>query len=232
MKTSATAAPLARDDPTAGPLYRDRAEAGRLLGDRLAAYAGADTLVVGIAHGGVPVAAEVARSLRADLDVVVVRKLVAPQKRDVAIGAVSSTGAHVLDEELVADMEVRQGYISREVEGQAALARETARRLRGDRGSPLITGRVVLVVDDALVTGMSARAAALAVLGARPRKVIVAVPVGADEGCASAASEADEVICLAARETLLSSDEHYERRGDVTDAALNAIVRQAPLILL
>ena len=125
------------------------------------------------------------------------RKIGAPDQPELAIGAVSSTGLRVLNDEIIAEVGAKPAYVASEAERQEAIARERAGRIRGDRPAPRIEGRDVIVVDDGLATGATMRAAVRVVRAAKPRKVIVAVPVGPDDTCQAVATDADEVVCLA-----------------------------------
>lgn len=175
--------------------YRNRAEAGSHLAGVLRAVAGADALVLGIPRGGVPVAAEVARALGAELDIIVARKLGAPRQPELAIGAVTSNGGLFIDHELVRDLGVPDAYLDDVAQRESAVARDREVRFRGGRPSPRIGGRTVIVVDDGLATGATMRAAVRSVRKQHPARLIVAVPVGSDEACSLLAREADEVVC-------------------------------------
>lgn len=176
--------------------YRDRADAGVRLAEHLAAYADrADVVVLGLPRGGVPVAAEVARSLRAPLDVFCVRKLGVPGDEELAMGAIATGGFIVVNERVVSELGVSDRVLA---EVAAAERDELDRRERAYRGgSPpaRLAGRTVLVVDDGLATGATMRAAVRAVRAAGPRRVIVAVPVAAAETCRSLERDADELVC-------------------------------------
>ena len=174
-------------------LFVDRADAGRQLARRLLHLRGTDAVVIGLPRGGVPAAAEVARELRAPLDVIVVRKLGVPFQPEYGFGAIGEGGARIID-----DRVVRQARLT--AQGIASVeAREAARRLGQLRdGWPPVplAGRTTMVVDDGIATGSTARAACLVARARGASRVIVAVPVGAAEAVASLRRDADEVICL------------------------------------
>jgi len=178
------------------PLFHDRVEAGAALAKRLWASRGSDALVLGIPRGGVAVAAELARALDLELDIVVARKLGAPGSPELAIGAVTADGGCFLNRDIVAQLGVTDAHLRsiHEVEMAEARRRETA--LRQNRARARIRDRIVFLVDDGLATGATMRAAVRAVRAGGPSRVIVAVPVGSRDACADLAAEADEVICL------------------------------------
>jgi predicted phosphoribosyltransferase len=146
------------------PRFADRAAAGRRLADALPDIP--DAVVAGLTRGGVPVAAEVARALRAPLDVVVVRKVGHPDQPEYALGAVSEDGV-ILPDDVPADLAAQQ----------LGLARELAARLRGGRPPLALAGRAAVVVDDGLATGRSMIAALTSAQRRGAERVVVAVPV-------------------------------------------------------
>jgi putative phosphoribosyl transferase len=177
-------------------LFEDRVDAGAQLAERLAEYRGQDVLVLGIPRGGVPVAAEVARQLEADVDVVVARKLGAPIQPELAIGAVTANGGRFLNEELIRELDVSEAYLERVSAEQRREARRREARFRGPHPPGELRGRVVVVIDDGLATGATMRAAVRSVRANEPARLVVAVPVGSRQACAALRSEADEVVCL------------------------------------
>jgi putative phosphoribosyl transferase len=178
-------------------LFKDRSSAGRELAARLAqVLPDADLVVVGLARGGVPVAAEVAAALGAPLDVFLVRKLGVPDQPELAMGAIASGGVRVLNEAVV-----RRLGISAATLEEVALreGRELARReheCRGSRPARDVAGRTVVLVDDGLATGTTMRAAVEGVRASGAGRVVVAVPVGAPDSCRSVEQVADLVVCL------------------------------------
>jgi putative phosphoribosyl transferase len=179
-----------------GPLFRDRRDAGEALVKSLQQHRDAHALVLGLPRGGVPVAAQVARALNADLDVVVSRKLGSPVSAELAIGAVTANGGRFLNEDLMRTLNVSEAYLTAVTETQRAEARRRETLFRGSRPAPVIAGRTVILVDDGLATGATMRAAVRSVRLQRPKRIVVAVPVGSPEACAALRDEADEVVCL------------------------------------
>jgi predicted phosphoribosyltransferase len=179
--------------------YRDRAHAGRELARRLDHYRGAPgLLVLGLARGGLPVAAEVAHALDAPLDVLVVRKLGHPLHGEFAIGAIAPGGVQVMTS--WPGLRPAQALIARVV---ARERQELARRealYRGGRPAPDVRGRTVIVVDDGLATGATMEAAVQSLRQAQPARLCVAAPVAAQDTCARFAALADEVVCAATPE--------------------------------
>ena len=179
--------------------FADRAEAGRYLATLLAGYGGrTDVVVLALPRGGVPVAAEVAAALRAPLEVLVVRKLGAPGRPELAMGAIADVGSAV---ELVTNPDVLQ-FMSVSGEDFDRVYRsellELRRRVagyRGDRPALPVTGRVAIVVDDGFATGATMRAAVAAVNRQCPARVVVAVPVGPAGMASTLADRVDQVVC-------------------------------------
>jgi len=197
--------------------FADRQDAGAALADRLAHYRGSDTLVLGLPRGGVAVAAEVARVLDADLDVVVARKLGSPLSSELAIGAVTADGARVLDDRLIRALGVSDRYLEAVSSRESAEARRREHLFRGTRPAPRIVSRTVLVVDDGLATGATMRAALRAVRQQRPARLVAAVPVGPPDTCQALGAEADEVICLETPEDFAAVGNYYRDFHQLND---------------
>jgi predicted phosphoribosyltransferase len=173
--------------------YPDRAAAGQAVADELGAVTGS-VLVLGLARGGVPVAAPVADALDAELDVLIVRKLGLPGQPELAMGAIAGVGAelHVVrNEPVAAGVAPEMMEAVRRDEERELRRREQA--YRGDRPPIDVRDRVVVLVDDGLATGTTMRAAVEAVRRQHPARVIVAVPVGGPDSCRKL--PADRVVC-------------------------------------
>jgi putative phosphoribosyl transferase len=195
------------------------------LAGALGRYRGKDTLVLGIPRGGVPVAAEVARRLDADLDVVVARKLGSPISPELAIGAVTANGGRYLNEEIIRHLGVSEAYLVQVTEEQTREARRREARFRGPHAKAPIEGRVVIVVDDGLATGATMRAAVRAVRIGQPARLVVAVPVGPIDTCAALRQESDEVVCLYELEPFWAVGLYYEHFEPVEDAEVQKILQ-------
>ena len=208
--------------------FRDRAHAGRLLGERLRAYADRpDVIVLDLPRGGVPVAFEVAKRLRVPLDVFVVRKLGVPGHEELAMGAIASGGVRMLNEDVVAMARVSERDVETvTLREEHELARRE-RAYRGDRSSPDVAGRTVILVDDGLATGATMRAAAAGVRRLDAAAVVVAVPAAAADTCELLAHEADEVVCLTTPEPFHAVGLWYEDFSATTDDEVRALLEEA-----
>jgi putative phosphoribosyl transferase len=191
-------------------IFRDRTDAGAQLAERLVRYRGRDVLVLGIPRGGVPVAAEVARKLDAELDIVVARKIGAPFQPELAIGAVTANGGRYLNNALVREAGVSDEYLATVTAEEVAEAHRREQRFRGQRPPPRIEGRIVIVVDDGLATGATMRAAVRSLRKRQPARLIVAIPVGPPETCAALRAETDDVIALLEPEPFVAVGLYYE----------------------
>ena len=199
------------------PRFRDRHDAGRQLGERLAAVADEAPVVLGLTRGGVPVACEVARALGAPLDFLVVRKLGVPWHRELAFGALGEDGARYLNSTLVARLGVTPDAITDVASREAdELARRVA-RYRRVRPEIDVAGRTVVVVDDGLATGASAKVACEVARARGARRVLVAVPVAAREAREELASYADEVVSLLVPTDFSAVGEFYEDFAQTDD---------------
>jgi putative phosphoribosyl transferase len=207
--------------------FRDRAEAGCLLASELSARElGEDAIVLALPRGGLPVAIEVARMLKAQLDIVIVRKLGVPWQPELAMGALAGT-TRVLDRALIDQLRIADSDIEAFV---AKETREMARRerlYRGNRPAPDLAGRTVILVDDGLATGSTMLAAVRHVRACDPGKVIVAVPVASAQACGRFRKEADECVCLATPEPFFAVGEWYTDFRQVSDSEVQEILSRA-----
>ena len=209
-------------------VFRDRRDAGRCLAGRLAAYANRpDVLVLALPRGGVPVGYEIAHALHVPLDVMIVRKLGVPGHEELAMGAIASGGIRVINDEVVRLLTIAESVIGAVAarEQQELVRRE--REYRGDRPSPSLEGRVVILVDDGLATGSTMRAAIDAVRSQRPARVIVAVPTAAAETCDALRAKVDEVQCLMTPEAFYGVGQWYEDFSQTSDEEVRRLLDEA-----
>ena len=211
--------------------YVDRDEAGRVLAQHLSQYAGRDdVLVLGLPRGGVPVAAQVAESLGAPLDVIVVRKLGLPEQPELAMGAIAAVGDTVelvRNEVVLHQAEVTNAEFDDVFNIELTELRRRMARYRAGRAAPPLAGRVVIVVDDGLATGSTMRAAITALRAQRPSRLVVAVPTGARDTCKMLNGEADEVLCVRTPEPFGSVGQSYDNFPQTSDREVTRYLGEA-----
>lgn len=199
-------------------IFRDRRDAGRALGRALARYSNRrNVLVLALPRGGVPVAYEVARALRAPLDVFLVRKLGFPGNEEYAMGAVASGGVRVLDEDLLRSKGISAETVRRVVEREERELRRRERAYRDDEPAVELEGRTVILVDDGLATGSSMMAAIEAARRRRAAQIVVAVPVGPADRLHDLKRWADDVVCVATPTPFLAVGRFYDNFNQTTD---------------
>lgn len=176
--------------------FTDRSEAGRRLAERLRDYQGQDVVVLGLPRGGVPVAYQVARALRAPLDVILVRKLGVPFQPELAAGAIGEGGVRVLNREVVRHTRITADELTAVERTEREELRRRTTRYRGDEAPLALVGRTAIVVDDGVATGSTARAACQVARAHGARRVVLAVPVGSADAVEELGEDADEVVCL------------------------------------
>jgi putative phosphoribosyl transferase len=209
------------------PMFRDRVEAGRALGHRLTDLRDDDVVVVGLPRGGVLVAAEVARALQAPLDVIVVRKVGVPWQPELAMGAVGEDGVAIVNPGVLEAAHIRPGSLA----AAQALARtelnRRVRALRGQRPRTALTGRTVVIVDDGIATGATARAACRVARAAGAARIVVAVPVAPARMADVLAEMSDRVVVLEEPADLHAVGDHYQDFAPVADDDVFRILRAA-----
>lgn len=211
-----------------GPIYADRREAGRRLASRLLRWQGPRVTVLGLPRGGVPVAAEIAERLNAALDVFVVRKVGAPGNPEYGLGAVVEGGAVLLDEDRVAELGLTNADLGPEIERQRREVEARVATLRGGRPLAPVEGRTVIVVDDGLATGATARAAIRALRLRRPERLVLAVGVAPPDTFALLRPLVDELVCPCVPEGFFAVGTWYRDFSEVTDADVLRILAARP----
>lgn len=206
--------------------FRDRTEAANLLAEKLMHYAGKNPLVLAIPRGAVPMAKIIADALDGDLDVVLAAKIPAPHNPEFAIGTVAENGWMQ-----IAGWAYEVGATHEYIEHQKQMLMEKLRQRRveyTELKAPISNdGRIVIVVDDGLATGLTMIGALDALQKTHPHKLIVAVPVAAPRALEDVAQHADEVVCLSNPRHFQSVGQHYDNFSQVSDQEVADILREA-----
>jgi putative phosphoribosyl transferase len=209
--------------------FEDRREAGRRLAAELQTLRAEHPLVLALPRGGVPVAYEIALALSAPLDLIMVRKIGAPQFEELALAAVvdgASPELHI-NYELVAQVQPPPGYIDEQMREKLRQIEQRRALYCGDRPAPAVNGRCVIIVDDGIATGASARAALRSLRRAGPRRLLLAVPVAAAETVQALRGEADEIISLLTPADLTSVGAYYRDFDPTEDAEVIELLSAA-----
>ncbi len=185
--------------------------------------------MLALPRGGVPVGYEVAVTLDAPLDIVVVRKLGAPGQPELAIGAVvdGDDPQSVLNPDLMRLLDVSEEYLAREVDRQLWEIRRRERLYRGDRPHARVEGRTAIVVDDGIATGASMRAALRGLRRAGPARLVLAVPVAPPDTVEALRAEVDDLVCLSTPEPFMAVGQHYEDFSQPTDEEVIELLDRA-----
>ncbi|ANW67874.1 hypothetical protein BCA37_19310 [Mycobacterium sp. djl-10] len=205
--------------------FADRSDAGHALAEALGDRP-PDTVVLGLARGGVPVAAVVARELGASLDVMVVRKLGAPGQPELALGAITAE-RRVFNTRLIADLGVSPADLDAVAEREQHELRRREQAYRQGRAALDLAGRLVVVVDDGVATGASMRVAALALRDAGVARLVIAVPTAPPTVGTLFADVADEVVCVHTPAPFAAVGLSYLHFDQVDDAEVQAALAQA-----
>jgi predicted phosphoribosyltransferase/dienelactone hydrolase len=210
-------------------LLADRRDGGRRLVPALLRFKHENPIVLALPRGGVPVGYEVAQALRAPLDVVLVRKIGAPGHEELGLGAVvDGVGAQtVMNDDIVRAIAPEPAYIERETSRQLAEIERRRRIYRAGAPPVDVTGRTAIVVDDGIATGGTVRAVLKALKRAKPRRLVLAVPVAPRDTLVRLRSEADEVICLVSPEPFLAVGHHYEDFDATSDQEVVDLLRRS-----
>jgi putative phosphoribosyl transferase len=210
--------------------FQDRVEAGQLLAEQLKEYADrSDVQVLALPRGGVPVGYEVAKALRAPLDILIVRKLGVPGQEELAMGAIASGGVRVMNEDVLPFLSISAPEVEEVVAREQMELERRERLYRGNRPAPQVGGKTVILIDDGIATGTSMRSAVEVLKQQSPAKVIIAVPVAARSTCEEFNQPADQefCVCLQTPEPFYAVGLWYEDFRQTTDNEVRDLLAAA-----
>lgn len=209
-------------------IFRDRSEAGRHLATKLTRYKDRpDVLVLALPRGGVPVAFEVAQTLHVPLDIFLVRKLGVPGHEELAMGAIATGDVRVLNEDMIDYLGIPPTVIDSIAETELKELKRRERAYRGNRPEPDVNDKTIILIDDGLATGSTIRAAAQAIRRQAPARIIVAVPVSAQETCDEYRIGVDEIVCALTPEPFFGVGQWYLDFSQTTDEEVRDLLAQA-----
>jgi putative phosphoribosyl transferase len=209
-------------------IFRDRTDAGKHLATKLLNYKDRpDVLILALPRGGVPVAFEVAQALHVPLDIFLVRKLGVPGHEELAMGAISTGGVRVLNEDTVDYLRIPEHIIDATAAEELKELKRRELAYRGNRPEPDVKGKTVILIDDGLATGSTIRAAAQALRQQQPARIIVAVPVSAPETCDEYRIGVDEIICAVTPEPFVGVGMWYLDFSQTTDEEVRDLLERA-----
>jgi putative phosphoribosyl transferase len=209
-------------------LFEDRFEAGRVLASKLSEFSGRnDVVVLALPRGGVPVGYEVARALKAQLDVFVVRKLGTPGQEELAMGALGPAGVTVLNREVIQALGIAQSTIDAVAKREQRELERREQEYRSGRPAVDVRGRTAILVDDGLATGSSMRVAAKALRTEGAAQIVVAVPVASPSTCADFETVVDKVVCATTPEPFRAVGQWYRDFSQTTDEEVRDLLVRA-----
>lgn len=208
-------------------LFKDRNDAGLQLAEKLMHYKDKKPVIIALPRGGVVTGYEVAKMLEAPLDVVVTRKIGAPFQPEFGIGAIAPNGIRILDEESVRITGTAESEIQKIIENETIEMERRIKLYRKGLPSLDLSGKIVIVVDDGLATGVTARAAILSIRRMNPEKIILAVPVSPPLTANKFREEVDEFVCLYEPFDFYAVGAHYYDFAQVTDEEVINLLQDA-----
>jgi len=208
------------------PLFEDRKQAGKKLASKLEKFKNRKVIVLGIPRGGIVIGYEVAKRLQAPLDVVVPRKLRAPNQPELAIGAITEDGNIILNQQLVNSLNVSSDYLEKESERQKLEIDRRLQTYKGKEGIPDLKGFHVIVVDDGIATGSTMKAALASVRKRGAESVILAIPVASSSSLKMLENDADETICLETPSVFYAIGQFYRNFEQTNDEEVKTLLEK------
>jgi putative phosphoribosyl transferase len=207
-------------------MFKDRKEAGRLLAKALSEYKDKNPVILAIPRGGVVVAYEVAKALNAPLDLIIPRKISAPDQPELAIGAVTEDGTTILNQDILQYLRVPDDYIKAEVKRQEEEIKRRIQKYLGDKPRVPIKGKIIILIDDGVATGATIRAAIASIRKRKPALIVLAIPVGPIDTIEELRKDADRVICLMTPEPFFAIGQFYENFEQTSDKEVIQILNK------
>lgn len=208
--------------------FENRAEAGRFLAKELNEYKDKpDVLILALPRGGVPVAYEVAQALNAPLDVLIVRKLGAPEHEELAVGAIASGGVYVLNRDVVDMMHISEAQLQQIAAKEQQELERREQAYRDGRSAPRVDGKTVILIDDGLATGATMWAAVSALRQRNPARIVVAVPTASRQTCDAFRDITDDIVCGITPEPFVAVGLWYKEFDQTTDAEVRTLLAKA-----
>lgn len=208
-------------------MFSDRQDAGRQLAQKLASYQKEKPLVLALPRGGIVIGFEVAKKLQATLDVIVVRKIGAPAQPELGVGAAAEGGVRVFDERTIETIGIKKGELKEVVAREEKELRRRANLYRKGKSLPDLKNKTVILVDDGVATGVTARAAIEAVRRMQPKKLVFATPVVAHETSRELEGKVDEFVCLQTPFEFAAVGVWYQNFAQVSDEEVVEILKKA-----
>jgi putative phosphoribosyl transferase len=207
--------------------FADKVDAGKRLASAMRDVAGKNGIVLAIPRGGVVVGYEIAQALNLPLDVIIPRKIGAPDNPELAIGAITEDGTIILDDNLIKYIGVQRDYIKAESERQKHEIERRLKLYRQNEPYPSLKGLNVIIVDDGIATGSTMKAALASVKNRGASTVTVAVPVGPPSTIKELKKQADKVVCLYTPEYFSAIGQFYVDFTQTTDEEVIRLLRQS-----
>ncbi len=207
-------------------VFMNRRDAGQQLAAKLIGYKNKNPFVLGIPRGGVVVAAEVARELGAPLDVIIPRKIGAPFNKELAVGAVAPDGTTIFDERALFMLGITKADLEDQVRQELEEISSRSNTYRGNRKPPVLQGKTVIMVDDGIATGMTAKAALKLVRKLNPDTLVLAVPVASMEAVSQLNQDVDELVCLLVPDVFYAVGQFYQDFRQTSDQEVINIMKE------
>ena len=205
--------------------FHDRTEAGQRLAKKLSHYANrSDVQIVALPRGGVPVAYEIAQALQVELDICLVRKLGLPGQRELAMGAIASGGARVMNLDIVESFHISEEDVLQVAAAEQIELERRERLYRGDRPALNVEDCTLILVDDGIATGATMRVAIAALKPQNPRWIVVAVPIASPSSSKLLKTQVDELVCLVMPDLLHSIGQHYRKFPQTSDQEVRQLL--------